>query len=196
MHVKIEYFGQHHKLKKFTIKSTQNYIASLNHMMENRIWRLIWKRPIVNPIHTFLMVGIQNCLLTNLERSRHHFSSNSFFSLYNIEAESVIYVIHDCSLAKLFRVLLFLLILMVFFTVKICLIGFIRTLGRFSQLPIPLSVLFGIIVWFFWRWRNEAKFNHHNIFTCKKIILIKNILKILFVLGCTLFPQMLVCICP
>ncbi|CAN1149058.1 Putative ribonuclease H protein At1g65750 [Linum perenne] len=83
----------------FSIRSAYKLIYTQANSIAHDRWKLCWKWKGPNRIRHFLLLTIQEKLLTNSERVKRHMTSNADCDHYHHQAETVIHVLRDCTFA-------------------------------------------------------------------------------------------------
>ncbi|KAL8159786.1 hypothetical protein V2J09_001323 [Rumex salicifolius] len=126
------------------------------------IFRRIWRLRVSERIRMFLWIGVHGKLMTNAERFRRHFASSPTCSICGRGDETLLHIFRDCDKARdVWNILVDNRIMsdLHFFdkSAKEWLLSGIR--GEFEILPlIPNEVVFAVVLWWLWRWRNGRVF--------------------------------------
>ncbi|CAN1152850.1 Putative ribonuclease H protein At1g65750 [Linum perenne] len=136
---------------KFSIRSAYCLTLQFDHQPLDIDWKHVWRWKGPSRTQHFLWLAMHNKLMTNLERTRRHLTSNSLCPRCNNYEESTAHVLRDC----------------VFAIATWSLLG-VHTNGS-AQKPLNKwlsdgmehkdGMLFGISCWYLWKGRNELVFS-------------------------------------
>ncbi|GMJ03912.1 hypothetical protein HRI_004060400 [Hibiscus trionum] len=146
----------------FETKSAYGLLTGTLEASPNVLWRLIWKAPVPQRLHVFLWVLSQNKLMTNHERYRRHIGHFSTCPRCNLEDETILHVLRDCSAATaIWNRLLPASIATDFYRqdAQVWLLSNLSTNLIHGVYDLPWPLLFISTLWQLWKSRNDYVFN-------------------------------------
>ncbi|CAN1128563.1 Putative ribonuclease H protein At1g65750 [Linum perenne] len=84
---------------RFSIKSTNRLLSSQPATLNPNFWVAVWRWKGPNRTRHFLWLAIQEKLLTNNERVKHHMATHATCEFCQHPIESVSHILRDCSFA-------------------------------------------------------------------------------------------------
>ncbi|KAL8129586.1 hypothetical protein V2J09_018741 [Rumex salicifolius] len=150
----------------YSAKSAYMLICPETHIDNQKAYpvRLVWRILVSEQIRHFLWLGIHGKLMTNAERFRRHFMNDPRCTACGYNEESLPYVFRDSEKAK--SVWLLFLTKQQLGRVDFFVLDPIEWLkaglkGTFSfSQTFPGEVMFVVILWWLWRWRNGRVFGN------------------------------------
>ncbi|KAL8141078.1 hypothetical protein V2J09_007099 [Rumex salicifolius] len=133
------------------------------HDQIGRLYSQIWKIAVTERVRLFLWLGVRGRLLTNCERARRHLTSVATCGCCGLEDETLIHLFRDCSTAK--EVWALFLVnadeqFESFFAAEPLNWLDHGLHGRVDlDLGTPNEILFGVILWWLWKWRCNRVFD-------------------------------------
>ncbi|GMJ13731.1 hypothetical protein like AT4G29090 [Hibiscus trionum] len=146
----------------FETKSAYGLLTGNLEAAPNVLWRLIWQAPMPQRLRVFLWIISRNKLMRNHERFRRHVGHSSTCPRCNLEDETIIHVLGDCSAASvIWNRLLPANIANDFYQqdTQVWLLSNLSTSLIHGVYDLPWSLLFISTMWQQWKCRNDFVFN-------------------------------------
>lgn len=140
---------------KFSIRSALSIMRHESDVVDDDCWDAVWKAPIQQRIRAFLWVACHDRLLGNFNRYKRRMTSNPSCFICGHNEETTLHILRDCPHARMcWRKLgdssnypqLFQGTLKDWITRNIS--------GEHEVMNEKWHTLFGVTVWWIWRWRN------------------------------------------
>ena len=141
---------------KFTVSSAYQFLTRDGIPRQNlsSLFERVWKVTVPERVKIFLWLGVNQVIMTNMERYRRHLSENGICQVCKSGDESIIHVLRDCpAMYGLWQRLIPRRKRNSFFTLSLSEWVYENLGDSRTEWECPWSTVFAMAVWWGWKWR-------------------------------------------